>query len=146
MKLKYFALSTLLILLLLSACSAFKAPVSSIEPTAEATIRAAAQPIAENLLQSFNNNDYQGVLRDMDATMVSAFTQDSIQPASVENCDQLWCLSKRHTHGSHVAARLLFGAFRLQVRKRIFHHAPGIGDTSPLPYFRVMVPRHEIVY
>ena len=77
MKLKCFALSTLLILLLLSACSAFKAPVSSIEPTAEATIRAAAQPIAENLLQSFNNNDYQGVLRDMDATMVSAFTQDS---------------------------------------------------------------------
>ena len=77
MNTKRFACSALLILLLLSACSAFQAPASTVEPTAEATIKAAAQPTAENILQSFNNNDYNGVLRDMDTTMVKAFTQDS---------------------------------------------------------------------
>jgi len=77
MKRKYFALSALLILLALSACSAFQAPASTAEPTAEAAIKAAAQPIAENILQSFDKKDYQGVLRDMNATMAKAFTQDS---------------------------------------------------------------------
>ena len=77
MKLKYLAFSTLLLMLVLSACSAFQAPASTVEPTAEATIKTAAQPIAENILQSIDKKDHQGILRDMDATMSKAFTQDS---------------------------------------------------------------------
>jgi hypothetical protein len=77
MKLKVIVFSALMLMLVLSACSAFQAPASTVDPTAEATIKTAAQPIAENILQSIDKKDYQGMLRDMDATMTKASTQDS---------------------------------------------------------------------
>jgi len=77
MNTKRFAYSTLLILLLLSACSAFKAPASTVEPTAEAAVRTAALPMAENILQSLDKNDYSSFLRDMDTAMINAITKDS---------------------------------------------------------------------
>lgn len=58
---------------ILPACS----PAASTPTDEEAQVYAYANPMAENLLNSMKNNDYQGFIKDYDEVMTNATPQSS---------------------------------------------------------------------
>jgi len=77
MKLKKFGLLILLSVLItvLTACSAAATPVY-IEGDERASVAAAVDPLASNIVDAIAAGDYSAFTRDFDATMQKALTQD----------------------------------------------------------------------